>query len=54
MRSLLKDLVSLHGPCGFEHDVARYLYNRLKDRAPNAFFFPAVDFILSTALAIAT
>ena len=33
MRSLLKDLVSLHGPCGFEHDVARYLYNRLKDRA---------------------
>ncbi len=29
MRKLLKELVSLHGPCGFEHDVARYLYNRL-------------------------
>ena len=30
MRSLLKDLVSISGPCGFEHEVARYLYNRLK------------------------
>lgn len=31
LRDLLKELVSIHGPCGFEHEVARYLYNRLKD-----------------------
>ena len=30
MRALLRDLVSISGPCGFEHEVARYLYNRLK------------------------
>ena len=30
MRALLKDLVSIPGACGFEHEVARYLYNRLK------------------------
>ena len=30
MRSLLKDLVSIPGPCGFEHEVARYLFDRLK------------------------
>ena len=33
MRSLLKDLVSISGPCGFEHEVARYLVNRLKSVA---------------------
>ena len=33
MRALLKDLVSIPGACGFEHEVARYLYNRLKDVA---------------------
>ena len=33
MRSLLKDLVSISGPCGFEHEVARYLVNRLKGAA---------------------
>ena len=33
MRSILKDLLALSGASGFEHDVARYLYNRLKDRA---------------------
>ena len=33
MRAILKDLVSIPGACGFEHEVARYLYNRLKDKA---------------------
>jgi len=30
MRALLRDLVSISGPCGFEHEVARYLVSRLK------------------------
>jgi len=33
MRALLKDLVSIPGACGFEHEVARYLVNRLKNVA---------------------
>lgn len=33
MRAILKDLVSIPGACGFEHEVARYLYNRLKNVA---------------------
>ena len=33
MRSLLRDLVSISGPCGFEHEVVRYLVNRLKSVA---------------------
>ena len=33
MRNILRELVSIPGPCGFEHEIARYLYNRLKDKA---------------------
>ncbi len=33
MQELLRELVSIPGTCGFEHEVARYLYNRLKDQA---------------------
>ena len=33
MQELLKKLVSIPGPCGFEHEVIRYLYDRLKDKA---------------------
>ncbi|TFB24304.1 M42 family peptidase [Filobacillus milosensis] len=30
MKELLKNLTSIHGPCGFEEDVAKYITNRLK------------------------
>ena len=33
LRQTLRELVSIPGACGFEHEVARYLYNRLKDKA---------------------
>ena len=33
MQEILRELVSIPGTCGFEHEVARYLYNRLKDQA---------------------
>ncbi|WP_096187105.1 M42 family metallopeptidase [Evansella halocellulosilytica] len=29
MRELLQELTKLSGPCGFEHDVARYIYERV-------------------------
>ena len=33
MKELLRTLVSLPGPCGFEQPVIRFLYDRLKDTA---------------------
>ena len=33
MKELLRTLTDIPGPCGFEHDVIRYLYQRLKDQA---------------------
>lgn len=33
MQELLRTLVSIPGACGFEHEVIRYLYNRLKAKA---------------------
>lgn len=33
LRQTLRELVSIPGACGFEHEVARYLVARLKDRA---------------------
>ncbi|WP_088035484.1 M42 family metallopeptidase [Evansella clarkii] len=33
MREVLKDLTELSGPCGFEHDVARYIYNKVQELA---------------------
>ena len=33
MQKILRELVSIPGPCGFEHEIARYLYNRLKEVA---------------------
>ena len=33
MRELLRELISIPAPCGFEHEIARYLVNRLKDKA---------------------
>ena len=33
LQKILRELVSIPGPCGFEHEIARYLYNRLKDKA---------------------
>ena len=33
MQELLKKLVSIPGPCGFEHEVIRCLYDRLKNKA---------------------
>ncbi|MFT4415617.1 M42 family metallopeptidase [Fredinandcohnia humi] len=32
MESLLKELTAIHGPCGFEEDVARYIASSLKDK----------------------
>ncbi|MDZ5473690.1 M42 family metallopeptidase [Bacillus sp. 31A1R] len=32
MEQLLKDLSSIHGPCGFEEAVAQYIAKRLKDK----------------------
>ena len=29
MRNILRELVSIPGPCGFEHEVIRYLRDRL-------------------------
>ena len=37
MEKLLKDLVSLTGPCGFEMDPARYILERLKDKVDECF-----------------
>ncbi|PKR78178.1 endoglucanase [Halalkalibacillus sediminis] len=31
MENLLKDLTNIHGPCGFEEDVATYIAKRLND-----------------------
>jgi tetrahedral aminopeptidase len=31
MKNLLKDLTTIHGPCGFEDDVALYIAKRLKN-----------------------
>lgn len=36
LRELLQKLVSIPGPCGFEHEVARYLFDRLKGSADDA------------------
>ncbi|MCR5795072.1 MAG: M42 family metallopeptidase [Solobacterium sp.] len=33
MKELLKELINIPGPCGFEHEVIRFLYERLKDKA---------------------
>ena len=33
LRELLRELISIPAPCGFEHEIARYLVNRLKDKA---------------------
>ncbi len=32
MKKLLAELISIPGPCGLEHRVIRYLYDRLKDK----------------------
>ena len=32
MYQLLKELTDIHGPCGFEHDVARYVVQRLQGK----------------------
>ncbi|WP_188206631.1 M42 family metallopeptidase [Alkalibacillus aidingensis] len=31
MEKLLQDLANIHGPCGFEEDVAKYIAHQLKD-----------------------
>ncbi len=33
MRRILEELLAQSGACGFEHDIARYLHGRLKERA---------------------
>lgn len=33
MKDLLAQLVEIGGPCGYEHNVIRYLYELLKDHA---------------------
>lgn len=33
MKELLRTLIDIPGPCGFEHEVIRFLYERLKDQA---------------------
>ncbi|WP_277674399.1 hypothetical protein [Piscibacillus halophilus] len=30
MKKILEELTHIHGPCGFEEDVAKYIANRLK------------------------
>lgn len=32
LENILKELSSIHGPCGFEEDVAKYIANRLKGK----------------------
>ena len=37
MKDLLRTLVDLPGPCGFEQPVIRYLYERLRDKADECY-----------------
>lgn len=37
MEETLKQLISLQGPCGFEHDIARYIYERASKYADECF-----------------
>ncbi len=46
MKELLKTLVDIPGPCGFEHEVIRFLYERLKDRADEIYVNGLGDLIV--------
>lgn len=37
LESVLRDLISLTGPCGFEHDVVRYIKDRVKSWADECY-----------------